>query len=547
LWDTNAELREYVIAQIAGKPHVVCESLHKGVLANIENPPSLRSLQMYVKKYRNENSSALLYAANPDQWKSHRRAAFGSMSADILRLNQKWEIDGTIADVQCQTDNGTLTRYSLVALIDVFSRRSKVLVTLQPSAIATAACLRTAIIDWGLPERLKADNGKDYTAAHVERIASDLGFALDYCTPFSPEQKPHVERFFGTLTRELFEVLPGFVGHSVADQQALRARKSMGQRFGASKTATFTLTAAELQIVINDWLENTYELRVHSGIKTTPYQKALDGRARRIKDERALDLLLAPAPGQDGVRMVQKKGVSVFNHWYISAELGGLVGSRVSVRIDPENEARVVIYSADTREFICTAEDPTMTGADMRDIALRARQTQTRELKKLRDQQKAATAVHNPDKLASDILGHAAEKASKVAAIRAPYVDITPASIEREREAAAALDNPNPEPAPLTDEQVAKAKVNLVEITYKPTPSFTVWPSDPLERPQFAMSEQGDFDFWKWATNLQKLGLLDDETTLELAELESELHFALVLESKGLKPKNTYKKLGVIL
>ena len=84
---------------------------------------------------------------NPDQWKSHRRAAFGSMSADILRLNQKWEIDGTIADVQCQTDNGTLTRYSLVALIDVFSRRSKVLVTLQPSAIATAACLRTAIID----------------------------------------------------------------------------------------------------------------------------------------------------------------------------------------------------------------------------------------------------------------------------------------------------------------------------------------------------------------------------------------------------------------
>lgn len=554
-FEQDANLNSYIVAQIAGRPHVAATHIYAGIKANFENPPSLRSLQLYVKKYRAENASALLYAANPDQWKSQHRAAFGSLSENVVRLNQKWEIDGTIADVQCIGPDGKYMRYSLVALVDVFSRRAKVLVTEQPSAIATAACLRSAILDWGLPEVLKADNGKDYTAAHVVRIAADLGFHIDYCTPFSPEQKPHVERFFGTLTRELFEIIPGFVGHSVADQQAIRSRKSMAQRHGASKAAMFTLGPGELQIVINEWLRDVYERRTHSGIKTTPFQKAIGQRARMIGDERALDLLLAPPVQGDGVRKVQKKGVSVYGRWFMSPELGGLVGERVSVRLDIEDEGRVVIYSADTKEFVCVAEDPTLTGADRQDIAARARHAQAAKLRDLKAQQKAATAAHNPDKLSSEILGHAAQSASKVKAIRAPYVETVPPSMERAREAAAAIDNPQ-QPPPLSkeDEEAATIEIKKMEAETRArnaTP-FTVLNPDPTVRPNFAYGTQGEIDFWNWAQTLKAEGHFEGELTEELAEWAEELRemendhtTQLLLLSHGVVTKDQLRKKGM--
>ena len=548
-FEQDENFQSYIVSQIAGRPHVAATHIYAGVRANFGNPPSLRSLQMYIKKYRKENDAALLYTANPDQWKSHRRAAFGSLSEDIVRLNQKWEIDGTIADVQCIGADGMLARYSLVALVDIFSRRAKVLVTEQPSAIATAACLRSAILDWGLPEILKADNGKDYTAAHVERIATDLGFSINYCTPFSPEQKPHVERFFGTLARELFEILPQFVGHSVTDQQAIRARRSMAQRHGAARTSTFTLTPGELQIVINDWVQNVYERRVHSGIKTTPFQKAIAGRARMIEDERALDLLLAPPVNGDGVRIVQKKGVSVYGRWFISPELGGLVGERVSVRLDVEDEGRIVIYSTGNGDFICVAEDPTLTGADRQEIATRARHVQSARLKDIKRQQKAAMAAHNPDRIGGDILGHAAQEASLVSAIRAPYIGASSPSLDRAQDAVSAMNASEQGPAPLTEEEdrIATEQIRKMEAEHaeKTKANLTVFHADPTKRPNFAFGVQGEIDFWNWAQNLKAQGLLDKDTAKELREMENDHNTQLLLLSHGVVTKDELRAKGM--
>ena len=40
--------------------------------------------------------------------------------------------------------------------------------------------------------------------------------------PFCPELKPHVERVIQTISHSLFERLPGYVGHNVAEAQAIR-------------------------------------------------------------------------------------------------------------------------------------------------------------------------------------------------------------------------------------------------------------------------------------------------------------------------------------
>jgi len=548
-FETDTNLQSYIVAQIAGRPHISASAIYEGILANFDNAPSLRSVQSYVKKYRKDNASALLYAADPDKWKSHRKAAFGSLSQDVVRLNQKWEIDGTIADVFCKAPDGQIKRYSLVAIVDIFSRRAKVHVTEQPSAIATAACLRAAILDWGLPEVLKADNGKDYTAIHVQRIAADLGFAIDYCPPFSPEKKPHVERFYKTLSHNLFEIMPNYAGHSVADQQAIRSRRSMAQRHGKSQSYTSTLTPGELQIVINDWIRDKYQHDHHRGIKTTPFQKAAGQRTRMIEDERALDILLAPTIDGHGVRVVQKKGVSVYGRWFVSPELGGLIGGHVQIKIDVEDESRIIVFSAEDGRFICMAEDPTMTGADLQEIAARAKQVQISKTREVREQLKTAAAAHSPDKTASDILARAATSRSKVFQFRVSDTEASYPSMEPAADAAAALTQTSIGAAPLTPEEEAEAKAQIkvmeAQTAARHAPSVTTHHADPTVRPNFALGFQGDIDFWVWAQSLKAQGLLDQDTTKELQEMENDHTIQLQLLTHGVVTKDELRKKGI--
>ena len=97
-------------------------------------------------------------------------------------------------------------------------------------ATAIAALLRRCILEWGVPEAVRTDEGEDYTSRHVLGVLTDLEIEHRPCPPYTPEAKPFVERFLGTLTRDLFASLPGFSGHDVTQAQARRSRKSFATR-----------------------------------------------------------------------------------------------------------------------------------------------------------------------------------------------------------------------------------------------------------------------------------------------------------------------------
>ena len=44
---------------------------------------------------------------------------------------------------------------------------------------------------------------------------------------YSGWEKPHIERFFRTLSHGLIELLPAYIGHCVADRQVIEARKEL--------------------------------------------------------------------------------------------------------------------------------------------------------------------------------------------------------------------------------------------------------------------------------------------------------------------------------
>ena len=243
--------------------HLTARHAHRTLMARCGRAPAVSTIREWIARYRRENARELSAVTNPDRHRSHRKPAGGDASAGIERLNQLWELDSTPADVICADGK----RHAIVAALDVWSRRGRILVVPTSRAAAIAALLRRCILEWGVPETVRTDEGRDYTSRHVLGVLADLEIAHDPCPPYTPEAKPFVERFLGTLARDLFAFLPGFAGHDVAGAQALRARKSFAARRGEDAAGAFgvAFTAEELQARCDVWCEADYVVNAKRG------------------------------------------------------------------------------------------------------------------------------------------------------------------------------------------------------------------------------------------------------------------------------------------
>ena len=136
------------------------------------------------------------------------------------------------------------------------------------NSTAEAVCqlLRRAILDWGVPDTVKMDNGRDYASERVAGVLVGLGIEARFSAPFSPWEKGQIERFFGTFSRHALELLPGYSGHNVVDAQAIRARKSFAEQLHSKKKVIEAkLTAAELQAFCDQWVDAYYMQEPNSG------------------------------------------------------------------------------------------------------------------------------------------------------------------------------------------------------------------------------------------------------------------------------------------
>ena len=261
----DGEMREELEALLLHfGDHLTARHAHRSLIARYGRAPAVSTIREWIARYRREHARELSAVGNPDRHRSHRKPAGGDAAAGIERLNQLWELDSTPADVICADGK----RHAIVAALDIWSRRGRILVVPTSRATAIAALLRRCILEWGVPETVRTDEGRDYTSRHVLDVLADLDIAHDPCLPYTPEAKPFVERFLGTLARDLFAFLPGFSGHDVAQAQALRARKSFAARRGedARKTFSVALTAEELQAHCDDWCRAIYERAPHDGL-----------------------------------------------------------------------------------------------------------------------------------------------------------------------------------------------------------------------------------------------------------------------------------------
>ena len=373
--DLGGKEAEGLARRCAGKPSGLAPHIVDAVLAQLDaggscatitniytvltarygdEVPSLRSLQRWIRQWRDRHKQTATYLDSPERWRSKHQVAFGRLDAGVNRLNQIWEIDSTIADVALAAPQGEmhLRRYALVGVVDVWSRRVMYQLAPVSSAAAIAQLLRRALTKWGVPEVLRLDNGRDYASERVALMAGALAIHIEHCRPFHPEEKPFVERAFRTASVAM-EMLPGYVGHSVAERQHLRARERARVRAGeAPVDLDSALSPAEFQAWLDNFSENDYGRRTHTSLGCSPWERANSwkGAVRRIEDKRVLDVLYEPV-SKGGMRTVVKRGIQVGRRWYVAPELGAHVGERVRCYRDFDDDARICVYGDDVRGY----------------------------------------------------------------------------------------------------------------------------------------------------------------------------------------------------
>ncbi len=429
VFTTQPMLEKVTIALLIERPHLGVQNLLDLVEGSARDSktgallfsvPTYHQAYRFLKAWKEKNAELLTAATNPDQWKNSFMTAFGDASAGIIRLNQRWEMDATPADWMLTDDDGRQRRYSASVVIDVFSRRMIVVLSPTPKTETHKFALRLALLAWGVPEEIVTDNGKDYQSVDFQETLRQLEIRHLTTNPFSPWEKPHVERGIQTLLHSNLEALSSFVGHNVAERSAIEARKTFAERlFKKDQVVELALPATKLQALINDWLAGTYEQRDHGGLDdVSPFAMAASyrGEIRRIADARALDILLAQPAGK-GTYVVAKKGLTIDGANYIAPELALYVGRDVAVR-QGEDLGELVVYH--DGEFVCVAVCPERTGVSRKEIAAHARELQRANIA---EQRKAAKSVKvTPDQTLESLLRSRAEAAGKLATLPNPTV-----------------------------------------------------------------------------------------------------------------------------
>ncbi|MBK1625223.1 DDE-type integrase/transposase/recombinase [Afifella marina] len=321
--------------------------------------PPIRTFQHHLKALRTSEAVTLLRVQNPDRFRSIAAPRGTNSLAHVQEPNALWQIDASPVDALC-TDG----RHAIYVCLDIATRRMTLLVSRTPRASAVALLIRKAILAWGVPDLIKTDNGSDFVARDTKRLFGSLGIEIELSDPYQPQQKAHVERAIGTFQHDCATLLPGFVGHSVADRSAIESRKSFAARLGEKDEATFgvSLSGEDLQAVVDRWV-GTYEQRPHSGLKgaTPALAAAQSARPIRHVDERALDLLLMSVPG-GGTRRVTSQGIRVNGAYYMTPTI--LPGTEVLVRMDSSDLGLVYAFTPDGAEHLGCGICPSLSGID---------------------------------------------------------------------------------------------------------------------------------------------------------------------------------------
>ncbi|QWE27067.1 Mu transposase C-terminal domain-containing protein [Polynucleobacter sp. AP-Ainpum-60-G11] len=278
---------------------------------------------------------------------------------------ERAEIDHTQLDLMLVDENGfPLGRPWITACIDDYSRCILgISVSFEPPSFLTVAqCLKMAILPkanlreeypeiksaWdahGVMRELVVDNGMEFHGENLEKACYSLGIEIHYSARKTPWFKGKIERFLGTINKELAHGNPGTTFSNIFDKGEYDPVKH-----AVIKYSTF-------QKIYRTWIADVYHQELHRSLKASPasiWKSSINSGDILLPDNVAqLDAILS----RSETRVLTHKGIELDGLLYNSQELAALrrrFGTKlqVQIQIDDSDLGQIIVLSPSNNELI---------------------------------------------------------------------------------------------------------------------------------------------------------------------------------------------------
>lgn len=272
--------------------------------------------------------------------------------------NQRWQGDHTELPIWVKVrkeNNWLAVRVFLSSFLDAHSRSIPgfILSCKYPDAWTIALLFRQAILakkrkNWknkGIPMIFQSDRGRDFLSHAIAATLAILKILFDPDPPYYPNRKGKKERFYETIDAGCLRILPGHIKDIGTSESA------------AQKRVHELLTLSQLNDEIERFIVEDYHQRIHSETGRKPAELWEETvRLRMPASEDDLNLLILK---DDKERTIKNIGISFTckskKNVFWSPELVYHYGRKVRLGYNPEDLESVLVYCAETREFLCEA------------------------------------------------------------------------------------------------------------------------------------------------------------------------------------------------
>lgn len=229
----------------------------------------------------------------------------------------------------------------LVLIIDVCTRAvlGFHISLLPPSATTTLAAMKEMLrrpnmgLPGGIPVKIIPDNGVEFKNTAVAYLCHALGIVICPAEIRDPNDKPHVERIFGSITRGIIQKIPG---------TTFSNPKERGD-YDSAKYSSITLE--DLRGYIREWIDEVYHITIHSETGRAPalaWKDQIENWDQSLFSEEELDAM-ARWPYERTIHRgrVQVDGLEYYSH--ALATLESTYQGKVTVLVNELDLGHVIV------------------------------------------------------------------------------------------------------------------------------------------------------------------------------------------------------------
>ena len=276
---------------------------------------------------------------------------------ESIHTNQIWVLDNHLSDVLVSFPDGHVGRPWIIGIEDMSSRYlvGFYIIDGEPNSDYLLDAFITAVGEYGIPETVQTDNGKDYVVHdlfdrdNAYSLANEMSMSVTRAIKYNAKAK-NIERAFGTIEYSWLIHLPSYIGANPKNRPAELSKLN-------SKLGDVAISFDEFKQTMA-WVVERYNNTPHSGHGMngrTPKQ-AFEGNITVPLKIASQELLSVYFQRRTKLLKVGRNGIRIpaLEQYYDDNQLFPYIGQKIYARYKTDDVRYVYCYTEEGR-FICTA------------------------------------------------------------------------------------------------------------------------------------------------------------------------------------------------